>query len=733
MVPRAVGAAVGVRGAPGQPLLRALVAALAPRQLVLVLDNCEHLIGACARLVETLLSACPDVRILVTSREPLRVPGEIAWRVPPLAVPEPGTCSPEALGEVEAVALFVDRARARLPSFELTADNAPAVAEICRQLDGLPLGIELAAAQSGALAPEQIAARLDDALRLLGGGSRTLPRQETMRAALDWSQALLSAEEAALFRRLSVFAGDFDVEAVEDACSGDGVGRERVLGLLTALLDKSLVEPHVQPRVARYRLLEPVRQYGAALLSEAGESESIQRQHAEHYLRLADRATPSLMSGQRSEWLDRLSADQDNLRRALAWSRHQTEPAGVEIGLRLVGALLWYWSFRGEVSEGAEWTEALLARGHSASPAARAAALHTSGELCWLRGQSTVARTRLEESAALYRELGDERGLAYDLQVLPLLLDDQGVAADIAAEALRLFEQVGDEWGAAHAVMTAAILTLERGDEAQARSQLEASLARWRAVGDDWGSAELLNYLGDLARRQGREADAAECYQESLTLLRRQGILGTVPSLLHNMGHLALRAGDARRALRLFRQSLVLFRDQGDQRGTAECLVGLAGVLGVMKQPDRAARMLGATEAALEAIGSQLSPTNAADYARCLAVARAQMDERAFAAAWAAGKSLPLDRAVAEVLESESPSECDHALGLTAREREVAALLARGLTNRQIGEVLVISEGTARLHVKHVLHKLGFATRAQVAAWAVERGLGSAPQAGIDG
>ncbi|MGI8826159.1 MAG: ATP-binding protein [Chloroflexota bacterium] len=439
LVPRTVAAALGVHGIPGKSLLATLTIALASRRLLLVLDNCEHVVGTTARLVEALLHACPYLRILTTSREPLRIPGEVMWRAPSLAVPEVGVhLSPEALAQVEAVALFLDRARARQPDFTLTNDNAPAVAAICRQLAGLPLGIELAAAQMGSLAPEQIATRLDDALRLLGGGSRVLPRQETLRATLDWSYALLSEAERAVFRRLAVFAGGFDMDAAEGVCSGEGIERAGVLALLVALVEKSLVEPQVQRREARYRLLEPVRQYALACLSAEGEADEVQRRHAHFFLEMAEAAEPSLMSGERAAAMERLATDEDNLRTALAWSRRATEGTDRETGLRLAGALMWFWNFRGEVNEGLEWLEASLAKGQEAAPAVRARALYAACELAWLAGKNDLALARAEESEALWRALGNKRWLAYTLQSLPMATDHptarvQGVVATLAA------------------------------------------------------------------------------------------------------------------------------------------------------------------------------------------------------------------------------------------------------------------------------------------------------------
>lgn len=730
MVIRAVASALGIHGTAGQSELTTLVTALASRRLLLVLDNCEHLIGACARLAQALLVACPHLRILATSREPLRVVGETTWRVPPLQVPPMGLegedASPESLARIGSVALFVDRARARRPDFRLTEDNAVAVAGICRRLEGLPLAVELAAAQVGGLPPVQIARLLNDALRVLGGGSWTEPRQETLRGALDWSHGLLSGEEQLLLRRLSVFARGFDVEAVEGVCGGGRIERAGCLPLLMGLVDKSLVEPVMLDNAARFRLLEPVRQYAWQHLVDRDDVEAVQRRHAQYFLLLAETAEPSLMSGERRRWMARLAREEDNLRSALIWSRHADSVADREIGLRLAGALSWYWNFSGAVAEGPELTEAALARGRDAAPEVRAKALYGACELAWLAGKASLARERAEESEALWRALGDKRGLAYTLQSLPLT-NDHPRARECVAESLRLFAETGDEWGAALATGAADVLPLIRGDDptGEGRTALEEGLARARAVGDDWVVAQRLNFLGDLARSQGDDEAAQARYEEALHLLRRQGLTGTVPSLLHNLGYMAVHEGEVRRALLRFRESLALFRDQGDQRGIADCLDGMAAVLVAMKQPERAAELFGAAEGLRTVIASAVWPGNAADRQRGLDTIRTELDEADLAAAWEAGRARPISETVGGILAEDVQSPLLSAgtgPDLTRREWEVAALVVRGLTNRQIAGELFITEGTARLHVKHILNKLGFTSRAQIATWVTEQG-----------
>lgn len=727
LVPRAVAAALGIRGG-RQPLLTTLVAALASRRLLLILDNCEHLIGAVARLVETLLGACPHLRILATSREPLRVQGETVRRIPPLRVP--GTDSKhvppslDSLIEVPAVALFLDRARARQSDFALTPHNAEAVATICRRLDGLPLAIELAAAHAGTMSMREIAVLLEDAPSVLRGGSRTDPRQETLRAALDWSHAVLGESERTLFRRLAVFAGSFDLEDAEGVCVGEGIERDAIVRLLSALVDKSLVEPHVSDQETRYHLLEPIRQYGREHLEAKDEADTLQRRHAQYFAVLAGSAEPWLMSGQRHSWMERLGREQDNLRAALSWSRRAADPGGHEFGLRLAGALTFFWTLRGEIAEGLDWLEGALARAGDAPSAVRACALYGAGELGWHAGQAESARQRAEESEGLWRALGDKRRLAYTLQSLPMATDHPRAHENVM-ESLRLFGEVGDAWGTALALGAADIFPLMKdGDPTgQGAAVLEEGLAVARSVRDDWLIAQRLNFLGDLARGQGKNEEAARRYEEAVGLLRRQDLTGTVPSLLHNLGYIALRDGNGRRARNLFREALEQFRDQGDQRGIADCLDGLAGLLAVMGQGEHAAELFGTAETLRETIGTIVWPANVADYQCGISLLRDSLDAETLDNAWRAGRERPLEDVLRTILAPEPAAEPVSDSDLTPREREVAALVAQGLTNRQIGGALFITEGTARLHVKHILQKLGFTSRAQIAAWAVEHGL----------
>ncbi len=635
LVPQAVAAVLDVRELPDRPLTKTLADYLRPKRLLLILDNCEHLVAACARLAEVLLRACPDLRILATSREALGIAGETVWPVPSLSLPDPaaacgypapGPPSLERLARSEAVRLFSERAAAVLPAFALTDRNALAVAQVCRRLDGIPLAIELAAARVKVLTVEQIAVRLDDCFRVLTAGSRTaLPRQQTLRAAIDWSHDLLSEPEQTLFRRLAPFAGGFTLTAAEAVCAGAGVAPDEVLDLLARLVDKSLAlveeqqasTPGVHPPEARYRLLETMRQYGQEKLRAAGEAEALGHQHARFFLRLAEEVGPNLNRPDRGAWLARLAVEHDNLRAALAWSL--AEPGG-ETTLRLAGALWWFWFHAGYWSEGRGW----LARALALVPAgprtaARAKALFGAGVLAWAQGDHAAARAQLEESVAIWRALGERSGLAYALQFLGMELltgDDLARARALTEESVALLRAVddpADHFGLASALASLGIVALTQEDYASASDLLEESVARFRAAGDTWGLA--------------------------------------LP--LRNLGIVAFRLGDYGRAVQLLSESLAVLRALGEKWFISRSLETLAGALALQGDHDRAARLFGVGEALRETVGASVLPFYRGDYDRGVAAVRAGLDADTLAAAWAAGRAMTLDQAIDEALRTE--------------------------------------------------------------------------------
>jgi predicted ATPase/DNA-binding SARP family transcriptional activator len=694
LVAQTVATALGVREGPGHPLTETLIDTLRPKQVLLLLDNCEHLLPACAHLTENLLQACPQLRVLATSREALGLLGEQSYRVGPLSLPEPRQLPPlERLQEYEAVQLFTDRAGLGQAMFALTAANAASVVQVCQQLDGMPLAIELAAARVKALPVEQIAARLDDMFRLLTGGSRTaLRRHQTLRALIDWSYDLLSEEERALLRRLSVFAGGWTLEAAEGVCEGDVIEAWQVFDLLTSLVEKSLVIYNERERDVRNRLLETVRQYARDRLLEVGETASVQGRHRDWFLALAERAEPELGGPEARTWLDRLEAEHENLRAALAWSGAQGH---IEAGLRLVGALAEFWFVRGYLREGRQHLAGLLALpGAEARTAARAKALRGVGLLASLQGDHQAARALSEESLAIFRELGDRRGIALSLNYLGYVPPDRGNEAAKRAlfeESLSIFREMGDKLGIADSLLNLGNLAAEQGEHEAAQMLVEESLAifreighkhgialslRWlgraaqqegeyeaaralleeslaisQELGDKVGSAGHLNRLGMLAHDQGDHVAARALFEESLAIYRELGHKDGMARSLGFLGLVANSKGEYQAARASLNESLAIFRELGNKEGIVKDLEGLAAVAVAQGAAERAARLFGAAAALREAIGAPLPPDERADYERQEAPVRAALHEAAFAAAWAAGRAMPLDDAVAFALD----------------------------------------------------------------------------------
>jgi non-specific serine/threonine protein kinase len=700
LVPQVVAAVLRVWETPGRPIIETLTSFLQHKRAILVLDNCEHLIDACAQLCDVLLRACPNLRLLATSREPLHIAGEVTWLVPSLAIPDPRQLpSLDILVDYAAVQLFVERAKAVLPSFTVTDQNAAAVAQVCYHLDGLPLAIELAAAQVRALTVPQIASRLADRFRLLVGGSRTaLRRQQTLKATLDWSYDLLSDHERVVYRRLTVFAGGFSVEAAEAVGVGDAIDEPEMLTLVTRLVDKSLLLMEEQRGVAWYRFLETIRQYGLDRLAESNEATLVRRRHAGFFLALAEAAEPELHGGQQAAWLERLEYEHDNLRTALAWSLAAANAADSEVGLRLAGALAWFWRVRGYLTEGRRWLESVLGPPEAiARTRAQAKTLASAGALTVFQGDYLTARSWLEASVALAGELGDQQSLAYALVWRSLAEVFEGNFAAVRAldrEIQALFRKQGDRWGLALALMLSGIPAAETGDYAIARARFDESLALFREVGDPWGIADTtvnlanvayrqgdyatararlaevlaveqetpdrwvfvraLSLMGEVARAQGDYATAAAACAESVAVARELGLKATIEAWsLRSLGYVACAEGDSQRAAACFAESLALFRTGDAKLGIACCLVGFAVVASRDGQPERAARLLGAAVRLLDTIKAELAPADRSDYEASVAGVRAQLSPQTFAEAWAHGQALTLEQAIAYAISPE--------------------------------------------------------------------------------
>jgi len=689
LVPQVVAEILGVQEQPNRPLTATLAEALRDKKMLIVLDNCEHLLGAVAGLTDGLLDACPKLRILATSRERLNVAGEVVWSVPPLSVPDAGRPhNLEGLRVYESARLFVERALRRSSAFVLTADTASAVAEICQQLEGMPLAIELAAAKVGILAVGQISERLGDSLELLTGGERTaMPRQQTLRGTLDWSYDLLSGPEKRLFCQLSAFAGGWTLEAAEAV--GVCVEGEPVLDLLGTLVDKSLVVVEVaEDGSVRYTLLEPVRQYAREKLEESGEVEGVRRRHAEFFLALAEEAEPWLRGPEQAAWFERLDAENDNLRAALSWLLEQCEG---EPALRLSGALGEFWHVRGHLEEGRRWLEAALASEVNA-PARIKTLLHAG----WLASE----QMDYERSEAL------------------------------GEEAVTLAREQEDSAATARALYSLGAQTLYQLDFDRAAALCEEAAQLQRSVGDIAGLARTMQASGLIATARHDFELAAKLHEESLTLAREtEDQLGIILSL--GMGAFAyLGLGNYQRARELFEEGLKLSRSLGAKHYIAFCLYAAAALASAQGQPVHSARLWGAGESVMEDIGTQPNPVERYHYGPYIDAARALLGEAAWEAAFAEGMAMSAQEAVEYALSEEVAPASERLpagggidMPLTSREQEVAALVAQGLTNRQIASNLHLSERTVENHVSNILRKLGLASRAQVATWATEQRL----------
>ncbi len=595
LVSQSVAATLKLTERPGRAPLDAVVEYFAGKQALLILDNCEHLIAACADLAVQLLQRCPGLHLLATSRETLRVPGEVVYRVPSLSFPDPQQLPPvERLLEFEAVRLFVDRTHGTLSDFTLTARNAETLAQVCQRLDGIPLAIELAAARMNVMSVEQIAARLDDRFHLLTGGSRAaLPQHKTLRALIDWSYDLLTEAEQTMLRRLSVFAGGWTLEAAESIADFNRTGVpsienpqsaiENCLDVLTQLVNKSLVTVEREDvEQTRYRLLETIRQYAQDRLLERGEVELTRDQHLNYFLQLAERAEPELRLADQIVWLDRLEAELSNFRAALEWAvaceRH------IEAGLRLGTALMWFWHIRDHKIEGIDWLERMLlaeACGCGVEPRsqerilARTQALNTNGFLLVMQGNLAKQKVLSEESFALSRELGPngKRSMAFALWNLSVDAENQqdyDRSRVLSEESLMLYREAGDKFGIAESLLALGQIALLTGDYERANAMYEESLAHRKEMGDQYGMAATYHHLAYVAILQVDVNRAAAMYEEILPLYTAVGNKSGMVSILIWLGRMALAQGNHEQAVGRSKQALALAQDIPDRAYVAE-------------------------------------------------------------------------------------------------------------------------------------------------------------------
>jgi predicted ATPase len=654
-VPSAIAGPLGVKESAEQPLLETLKSHLQEKHLLLVLDNFEQVLDG-ATIVAELLTACPKLRVLATSRIPLSLYGEQEYPVPPLVVPDPRALPPlKVLTQYESVRLFVERARAIKPDFAVTNESAPAVAEICARLDGLPLAIELAAARVRVLPPQKMLQRLGDRLKLLRGGARDLPtRQQTLRGTIDWSNDLLNEEEKALFARLSVFAGGRTLEAIEEIC--DPEGNLDALEGVESLVEKSLLrqEEGSGGAAPRFVMLETVHEYAREKLQESGEAEEVKKHHAEYFLALAEEGESGLRRPEAATWLERLEVEHDNLRAALSWALAQEKE--VELGLRLAGALWRFWWIRSHYSEGLRWLENALAVDGRGSPSVRAMALAGIGEIASHQGDLDQAQEACEEGLELLAHEASEAKiyLLLSLGKVARMREDYRWATQVNEESVALSREMRDTWGLASSLLSSALATQMQGDSERATELYEESMNLFREWGDKQGLAFCSLNLGLVAITQGDLVRAAKLTEEAVALFRELGSRGDVSVNLNNLGWIAFLRNDLGKAVDLYKQSMALAWETGMYTVVLDDLVGFACLAGAQGDAVRAAQLCGAAEALHEATGYPQDPISHAEMEPYLASGRSKVHEAVWEEAWEEGRTMTLEEAVSYALEEEA-------------------------------------------------------------------------------
>jgi predicted ATPase/DNA-binding CsgD family transcriptional regulator len=711
-------ASLGIGQLPARPPAEALALRLRGASSLLVFDNCEQVADGCAELIGALLRSCPGLTVLATSRQPLAVPGEQVFRVAGLDVRE------------GAVELFLERARGHSSAQPENASTLAAIAAICERLDGMPLAIELAAARTPLLGAPEIAERLERDSRLLRQGSTHAPvRQRSLDAALAWSHRLLTTSEQSVFRRLAVFRGPFTVDAVERVVAGGTVAPEEVLDALGGLVDQSLVEASHAGGTTRYRLLLTVRRYADERLDESGEGDAVRARHAAHYAALVGAAEAGLSGPEQVRWLDRLEAEHDNLREALALLlATDAERAG------WLAASLWpFWYRRGHYREARRWLEDAVGATGAATAPTRAAVLAAAGTFAFLQCEYPLATERMEKALALYRDLDDQRGIAAALQRLGSIAREQGRyadAADLHEQSLALWRRLGDEAGVAASLDYLGFASWLSGEPVRGGELSGEALAIFRARGEPQETASAMVNVAAAAHYAGDDGRAVEQLDEALELSVDSGYQEGIAWTLHERAIVAAQAHDLARAAELFSESLRLHRGLGDWWRATRVIEDIAGALLVRAEPKVAATLLGAAEAARERLGAPVPAAELPDHERFLRSLRRTLRARERAPAWEDGRTLTLEAAAAEATAAARRLYADaagsrHHLDdlLTGREQDVLKLVSEGRTNREIGAALFISASTAGVHVSNILHKLGVGRRAEAAARAHQLGL----------
>ncbi|HEV2660193.1 MAG TPA: tetratricopeptide repeat protein, partial [Ktedonobacteraceae bacterium] len=756
---------------------------LREKHCLLLLDNFEQVVRAAPALAE-LLAACPRLKILVTSRAALHLSGEHEFPLPPLTLPDDTSPLPmHELTQYAAIALFLHRAMAIKPDFDVTTANIHTIAMICRRLDGLPLAIELAAARIKLLPPQALLQRLIHPLNILTGGRQNAPeRHQTLRNTIAWSYHLLNAGEQQLFRRISVFVGSCSLEAIEALYRSYPERTMLVLDGVTSLIDKSLLRQIEQGEEPRICMLETIREYALEMLDANGEERVSRHAHAVYYMTLAEESERELVGSQQAAWLERLEQEHDNLRAALDWSLQQDEDAietqrRVELALRLAGALRRFWQMHGHLNEGQTLTEKTLSasEGIVVSAQARAKALIAAGTLASIQNDYDRTEAYCRESLHLFRELGDQQGTALSLfllSVVPMMKGDNVAARSLTEEALALFRAMGDQERVAWSLSTLGLLDTQEEQYASASARYEESLAIHRKLSNKRGiAASLLRLAQLLFVSQGDQATLSSLLDEGLALNHELGEKEGIANIYSLSAQLTFRQGDIAKARMQIAKSMLLYREIGQRRALAEslailarivlslgertearvlydesleiaralhhrgliaaCLEGRAGVAAEEDQLTWAAQLWGAADALRESIRVSIPLIERVDNERSLASARTHLGEQDFAAAWEAGRAMTPEQAIssqgnailAPLAAPATTSSSTYPAGLTAREVEVLRLVTRGLTSGEIALELQIREKTVAHHLTHIFNKTSSENRAAAAAFAIRHGL----------
>ena len=739
LLSHAVASTLGVPEKKKRIVVDGIIDHLQNQHSLLVFDNCEHLISACARLAEKLLQTCPSIKILTTSREPLNIPSEVIWSVPPLSLPErqpwrdpnSGQIALSVYRESESVQLFLNRAALALPDFELTMENGNWVAEICRRLDGMPLAIELAAARMRSLSVQQIAERLDDRFNLLTGGNRTAPdRHKTLAATIDWSYALLSEKEQELLRRISAFSSGATLEAIESVCVGDGVEAGEVLNTMSQLVDKSLVVADQRSSATRYSFLETIRQYARQKLIESGEFDETKDRHLQYFVGWAEMADANLESNDQPLWLARFEIEHDNLRTALQWSN--TKDKDVDTGLRLAAACGNFWRYHGHMNEGRARFSMILSReGAQERTFSRAHALTKAAYLAYMQSDYPAVDSLGKEALSIWNELGDDgkKNLAFTLDLLGELASEVGdyeYMHNYFQEALDIFRELDDLRGIGNMLMEIGWAWMRVGELQKAEKYLQECQSVFKTLNDQRNLGFSYSGLGEIAIRQGEYESAVSLFQQGLSLARQIEDNWLVAAMLGSLGWVALNQNYLIEMKNVLRESLALRTKLGDKGGTAWCLEKLGNAAFIEEQYEKSAGIYGAAAALRTPINSVIDEADLPEYNRIISDLQSALGKAAFDSAWTEGESMPLEEVIELALAESNQSiqsEKEKFGGLTKREREVAKWVAQGKSNREIAEKMSVTLKTVEANVTRILKKLNFESRVQIAAWAIEKGL----------